>query len=156
MDDTQNILDRLTKLEGKSIQVDLQPTERENLKNNLFEGFGTPTSSDAKVYLDVIWKDKHYFIPTGLRSIFSGSVASNGTATSLPTGWTSTKDSTGVYTVTHNLGSASYAVVVTAVGPNNITNLNGAVAANTFGVAIQDSATQTLNDKAFNFILTPF
>lgn len=64
--DLTNILDRLTKLEAKALQVQLQPTEQENLKNNLFEGFSdTPPSGAKSTYIKVNWKNQPYYIPTG-------------------------------------------------------------------------------------------
>jgi hypothetical protein len=51
----------------------------------------------------------------------AGSFAAAGTALKLPAGWTSGKDSTGVYTVTHNLGFASVNdYVVTAVSQDTV------------------------------------
>lgn len=48
---------------------------------------------------------------------FYGAVLGDGTAATLPSGWSSVKNSDGVYTVTHNLGltSIGYAVVASAL-----------------------------------------
>ena len=46
-------------------------------------------------------------------SIYGGEVNGGGTAINLPAGWTSGRDSTGNYTITHNLGTTDY-VVTTA------------------------------------------
>lgn len=48
---------RLQELENKALQVQLQPTEKENLKNNLFDGI---SGQD----LTLTWKKQNYKIPT--------------------------------------------------------------------------------------------
>lgn len=57
---------RITDLESKALQLKLQPTEQENLKNNLFEGItdDVPTGAVA-TNLKVVWKKQTYYIPTG-------------------------------------------------------------------------------------------
>ncbi len=55
---------RIEDLEGKSLQVQLQPTEKENLKNNLFEVFTNVLTESESTHFKVIWKDKVFFIPT--------------------------------------------------------------------------------------------
>lgn len=42
-----------------------------------------------------------------LGQVYAGRVALDGSATSLPSGWTSSSPSTGVYLVTHNMGGAA-------------------------------------------------
>ncbi len=46
--------------------------------------------------------------------IYPGRLASGGSATRLPAGWSSAATSTGNYRVTHNLGTTNYAAVATA------------------------------------------
>lgn len=65
----QDILKRLTDLEKKSIQINLQPTEQENLKNNIFEGFSDLPTGASKTYFKVIWKGQPYYIPTGIGEV---------------------------------------------------------------------------------------
>ena len=48
---------RLQDLENKALQVQLQPTEKENLKNNLFDGLNGQN-------LKLTWKRQNYEIPT--------------------------------------------------------------------------------------------
>lgn len=43
--------------------------------------------------------------------MYGGLVASTGTATELPSGWSSAKNSTGNYTITHSLGNGNYFVI---------------------------------------------
>ena len=128
--DLTNIVERISALEKKSVQLDMQPTEKENLKNNLFEGFGTPVSTDTKTYFKVIWKNQPYFIPTGLiapTSVYCGQVDASGTALSLPSGWTSNSGGTGLLNVVHNLGHSNYTVTAVSVlgGSNTFCQLYG-------------------------------
>lgn len=51
-------------------------------------------------------------------AIYVGRVDSTGTAVKLPSGWTSSKSVATVYTVTHNLGTANYTLVI---NPTNAT-----------------------------------
>lgn len=149
----QNILDRLTKLEQKALQVQLQPTEKENLKNNLFEGLLTLLPTDAtKTYFKVIWKNNPYYIPTGLSVVYWGEVASDGSAIRLPTGWTSATTGTGDYVVTHNLGNASYGVAANAISAYAFGKIPD-TSANTFEIIFQDAAGNLAN-SSFTFILS--
>lgn len=59
---------RLEELEKKVIRVNLLPTERENIKNALFEGYfqnnnAAPTADGSTPYLKVVWKNKIIYIP---------------------------------------------------------------------------------------------
>lgn len=47
------------------------------------------------------------------RMAFSGEVAADGSAVSLPAGWSVSKTATGTYRVTHNFGTTAYSVVAT-------------------------------------------
>jgi hypothetical protein len=85
---------------------------------------------------------------------YGGYVYAAGTALSLPVSWTSAKTGTGAYTVTHNLGSASYTVVITAAGSQlgiaSIYTIN----ANTFTLSMFNTSA-VLTDCDFTFILLP-
>jgi len=78
--------ERLKKLEEKAIQVNLQPTEQENLKNNIFDvPLADPSTNAESVYLKMIWKGKEYNLPsvnTPLSAGGGGDVSSN-TSTSV-------------------------------------------------------------------------
>lgn len=88
---------------------------------------------------------------------FSGHVQSNGSAISLPDGWTSSKISTGLYEVTHNLGTTAYAVVAcgdtTGTVDNDRTTCIEVFAANTFRVINMSTTFGGVEDGAFFFIL---
>ena len=46
--------------------MNLSPTEKENIKNALFEGWQDAVPDDAtKTYFKVIWKNQSFYIPTG-------------------------------------------------------------------------------------------
>lgn len=49
--------ERIKQLEDKAIQVNLQPTEQENLKNNIFDGINGQN-------LKITWKKNKYEIPS--------------------------------------------------------------------------------------------
>lgn len=88
----------------------------------------------------------------GAGGSFAGTVNGDGTAANLPTGWTSSTSSPGVYTVTHNLGTTAYSVVATSYN-------NGArfidvesMTSNTFQVFLFNVTPSGTNSN-FNFIL---
>jgi hypothetical protein len=86
--------------------------------------------------------------------LYAGSVASDGTAIRLPQGWTSSRTSTGLYTITHNLGTTNYAPIVTAF-LNGGTGFRAAQvhtqSANSFVIDIAVSGTDT--DSSFSFVV---
>lgn len=89
---------------------------------------------------------------------FGGLVKIDGSSTDLPPGWTSGTSSSGVYTVTHNLGTLGYGVSVSIVNSNTISigNLTD-VSANSFTVTWynQTSAVSwTATNTAFSFVLS--
>lgn len=86
---------------------------------------------------------------------FGGNVASGGTATSLPSGWTSAKTGTGAYTVTHNLGSTDYGVSITSSGGQFGVFAVYAINSNSFDCSTVSLAA-SLADCAFSFVLTQF
>ena len=64
----QLLLQRVADLEKRSIQIYMQPTEKENIKNALFDGYfqsdqTVPSVSATTPYLKVIWKNKIIYIP---------------------------------------------------------------------------------------------
>lgn len=86
-------------------------------------------------------------------AIYPGIVDGDGTALSLPQFWTSATTGTGKYTVTHNLGTTSYVVVLTAVQSGlalKVPNL-ATVTASAFTVEIDD--TINYSNSRFHFIL---
>lgn len=89
--------------------------------------------------------------------VYAGIVNSSGSAISLPTGWGSGLSSN-IYTITHNLGSASYAVDLTVESNIGIGSNGDRMAvlytrnANTFQVVIWDGGGGVRN-HTFHFIL---
>lgn len=85
---------------------------------------------------------KDILIPNNRRilgAIYAGEITSAGVAVMLPVGWTSAKDSTGRYTITHNLDTVAYAVTaspfITAVTADRDTTVDvSARAANSFQI----------------------
>lgn len=95
--------------------------------------------------------NKHYVDShTGVKGYF-GSVASDGTAVSLPVGWTSVKNGSGDYTVTHDLGTNNVGVTVNPMTAFGITKIT-AVGANSFEVQFVNDSGSTV-DSTFIFIL---
>lgn len=87
-------------------------------------------------------------------TIYSGFVNLNGTAGSLPTGWTSSTTGTGQYTVTHNLNSALYTCVAISSATVCFAVLN-AINVNDVQLKFLND-TGSLTDCKFYFILIPF
>jgi hypothetical protein len=87
--------------------------------------------------------------------IYSGRVAAAGTAIKLPSGWSSSKLTTGKYRVTHNLGTANYTVVGASV--NKFWALTVAQGTNYFDCQVMghDNADGLMKfyDEQFHFIL---
>lgn len=85
-----------------------------------------------------------------------GRVGSGGTLIGGGTGWSATRNSTGVYTVTHNLGDSSYSVVATVEESSGIYDIKiGSRLSNSFQVRINDE-TDALINADFNFILIKY
>lgn len=83
--------------------------------------------------------------------IFWGTVASDGTAGTLPSGWTSVRNSVGNYTVTHNLGVANGVVVTSKL--DIVMAVMNTMGINSFNVIFYNTA-PTQTDTAFVFLLT--
>ena len=83
---------------------------------------------------------------------YAGVVNSDGTAgTPFPSGWSSTKNAGGDYTITHNLGTTSYSVVITAISGGDLCKA-ATISSNTFRVfTFANGGTYT--DTKFNFLL---
>lgn len=88
-----------------------------------------------------------------LSPYFRGRVQGGGTAITLPSGWSSASGSTGVITVTHNLGSANYTLLFTGTnGSGNVIATENTKGANSFVVHTTDDG-GSLVDVDINFIL---
>lgn len=90
----------------------------------------------------------------GVGSTFGGYVNGDGTAASLPVGWSSAKTGTGAYTVTHNLGTTNYTVVAVAAGAVFGVCSLYAINADDFDISIESLAA-SLQDTDFTFIVLP-
>lgn len=81
-----------------------------------------------------------------------GTVSSGAAGTPFPTGWSASKNSTGNYTITHNLGTTSYVVVATPVGNDTIHAVILSTGSNSFVVVTANNAGSDA-DCDFMFIL---
>jgi hypothetical protein len=93
-------------------------------------------------------------LETFVDKIHRGRVTSAGAGEELPSGWSSSRFSTGIFIVTHNLGSTDYTVVITPQIPST-TPLFACVysrAANSVSVAIVNDSGSAVNSD-FDFIL---
>lgn len=81
---------------------------------------------------------------------FSGKSTSGGSGT-LPAGWTISHPSTGIYTITHNLGTTNYIVLVTAIDNGSAIAGGRSISSNTFQVGITSGGSGA--DCAFHFTL---
>lgn len=87
---------------------------------------------------------------------YAGYVGSDGsTGNDLPTGWTAAQDATGLYTVTHNLGSTDYFVTFCIDGTTTPGRVQSGVirAANSFQVGWYSQTDSVRSDVNFQFIL---
>jgi len=105
-------------------------------------------------YFDAAGNNKSYIVldKDGLQYSAAGNVSSAGVAaTKFPPGWSVAYTSTGLYTITHNLGHSNYTVLATA--KDNLQAFAGArsVGANTFQVSVVDQSTSNPVDCAFGF-----
>ncbi len=90
-----------------------------------------------------------------LENTLAGSFDSAGAAVRLPTGWSVSRSSAGVYVVTHNLNLATSAYVVTAISEDSVTRLVQRVVKglNSFTIVTQDGAAIAA-DSAVGFNMT--
>lgn len=134
------------------------------LGGNGFKGFSAYTEDASRRYLvapvnAVIDVGNYYHSGTAFpasnqtRGPWSGAVAADGSAITLPKGWSCAKNSTGNYTVTHSMGSATAYIVVAT------TNFSTAVivqrvlrAANAFEV-VTTNAVGVATNAAFDFVV---
>jgi hypothetical protein len=92
--------------------------------------------------------------PTPTISAYPGHIDSSGSTLSpIPAGWSCTRVSTGLYRVTHNLGTMSYAVTATAVGNPYVLAIDQ-IATTYFQINIHNLSNSLVNNE-FEFILIP-
>lgn len=86
-----------------------------------------------------------------------GDIAAGGTANKIPAGWSSVKNSTGNYTITHNLGNTRYVVLLTPfLSPaGGVTVILSAMASTSFTVETF-SVLNAAADVPFTFMLFPY
>jgi len=81
------------------------------------------TASHGNTY----WRDNFAYLKsavddntTKIAKIYSGRVASDGSAVKLPSGWSSSRTATGKYQITHNLGTTDYTITALANGKHSL------------------------------------
>jgi hypothetical protein len=117
----------------------------------------TSTTNDliTAAWFNTYLRDNEAYYYSELVAIYSGRVAAAGTAIKLPSGWSSSKLTTGKYRVTHNLGTANYTVVGASV--NKFWALTVAQGTNYFDCQVMghDNADGLMKfyDEQFHFIL---
>ncbi len=84
---------------------------------------------------------------------YPGIVGSGGTSVLLPTGWTSAKQATGDYLITHNLGTTDYAVSSIIWNSSQATVFIADQQANTLNLYIKTTA-DAFADHQFSFTIT--
>ena len=108
---------------------------------------GTATAAAATVSTELVTKGQ---LDT---KVYGGQVNSAGTAVYLPTGWSSVRNAAGNYTITHNLGTTSYAPVVSLNGSTTLSITAITINANNFSVIAFVPASGVNTDSAFNFVV---
>jgi len=118
-------------------------------------GVNTLTNLVVKVDDKTLFKDNIAYIDPAKWGTATrvGSVTAAGAANFLPRGWTCVKNSTGTYTVTHNLGTTGYSVAAVANSADSVTVERVLTSANSFAVVIT-GPTGALMDGAFTFTLS--
>lgn len=87
---------------------------------------------------------------------YPGYVNAAGTAgTPFPAGWSVTSTGTGAYTVTHNLGTTNYTVVLTAAGATFHVCAIYSINSNNFTCSLSTIVGASLQNGDFTFILLP-
>lgn len=98
--------------------------------------------------------DTNAWVQVGISaSVYGGAVNSDGTAgTPFPSGWSSTKPSTGNYTITHNFGNTNYTIAALSTDqiflPVVFQRNN-----NDVKLTLHNIVTLSASDTAFNFII---
>lgn len=87
--------------------------------------------------------------------LYIGSVTSSGAPTFLPTGWSSSRGSAGVYNIHHGLGTSNISVVATAGSNSGGVGVQRAFTSGTNDVTIATAAfaSGALTDTPFTFII---
>ncbi len=98
--------------------------------------------------------NKNVRFDTGVKiigGIYPGAVTGSGGTTFLPAGWTATKNTTGKYTVTHNLGHTRYTVVMSP--SQNIADEHDVSAKTSTTFSVELLLSGSFADCPFNFML---
>lgn len=105
-------------------------------------------------YVGTTYGGGYYKCQSEQQQTFAGRVASTGTAYRLPSGWTSTKVSTGRYRVTHSLGTSAYTVTAEIDGTTSAVRIGNCTRATTyFDVYVYAYNSTTAIDANVEFIL---
>lgn len=92
------------------------------------------------------------YVDSHSSTTYGGILAANGVGT-LPTGWSAVHNSTGSYTITHNLGTTSYTVTAALFAGSTGYVIPQDHLINTFNVFTYNVSSSSA-DTAFSFILT--
>lgn len=138
-------------MEKQLTEKDVQDIVNKTLKGSFTNKRIGDTPTDALQLVPKSYVDRS--IASIASAGYAGRVDSAGAAGNpFPSGWTSTRNSLGSYTVTHNLGTTAYSPVVSAVGSTAVTARVPTISSNTVQVYTTDSA-GSLADSAFSFII---
>lgn len=88
---------------------------------------------------------------SGSTTHYIGAIQSNVAGTPFPTGWSVVNNSTGIYTITHNLGNTTYVVIASGLGSAGVPVIS-ARNATTFVISWYSLAAN-LQSMDFNFDL---
>lgn len=113
-------------------------------------GFSLGNSSHRfkNLYINGVFRRDSYDVPVS----YTGRVASGGTISNAPSGWSATNDSAGTYTVTHSFGSSVYEVFIQARAAAAKQTSISTLGTNTFVVKITDTS-GTLENNDFSFVV---
>lgn len=135
-----------------------------------FKGFNDYVESAARPYINVIgFSDNNLAVKVDDKTFFKsdtayqdpakwgtatriGSITAAGTASFLPRDWSVIKTSTGVYTITHNLGTIGYVVSALTNTGSGMTVQRCGISANSFYI-VTATPDGTLTDSDFVFTL---
>lgn len=110
-------------------------------------------STKSAIYVYDFTNNQWETVGGGGPAIYPGSVAADGTAVSLPSGWSSAKLGTGEYQVTHNLGLAASAYFINVTLLAIEQTIGAAKNTNTIDVTTTDVGSNTFADNAFDFVI---